>query len=93
MLDYRNLVDNRIALGLQMFNTAMIFEDGTNNRRWSYPMNTQTCHKYGSECPYTSLCWDAPPDVPWWQPPDVLLSQFVDAPKDYVDQLVKEELS
>ena len=91
--DFRAMIDNRIALGLGIWNQGKMFEGEPGaQRKHLFPMNSTTCHKYGTVCDYIPCCWENNPDNAWWDIPEVLNAHYITAPEDYVDKLVKEDM-
>jgi hypothetical protein len=86
--DYKKLEDNRICLAQEIEEETSCPYPEYN----LYAMNCRSCHAFKG-CPYVDLCWENEGD--WWDVPDVLLHEFEEQDKDYVDDmnsLVKEEL-
>jgi hypothetical protein len=92
--DYHNMIQNRVALGLQMYHMHEAFERrGESINAHTYPMHSISCHKYGRECGYAQLCWNNEPDNQWFEFPNVMLSDYGEKEPDYVDRLVKEDMA
>jgi hypothetical protein len=91
--DYAMMKNNRIALGLQMYDMQEKFKGRrSSNLNHIFPMHSIACHKYGRECDYVDLCWNNDPDNLWFEFPDNMLAEYDQAPEDYVDLLVKEDM-